>query len=97
MNFSLDKEVAIELAKKMGIKVSFNNEESGVFFNNKETNEVTKFNFNDFIPELEKLGDEFITKDEEVFSQEITLINQKPKFELKMANEFFSSNIQLAS
>lgn len=82
MNFSLDKEKAIELAAKLGMKVSFNNAESGVIIKGTDTQESLKFNFESFFPELETLKEEFIMKDEDVFFSEITVKHQTQKIEI---------------
>ncbi|MBB5173359.1 hypothetical protein [Texcoconibacillus texcoconensis] len=60
MNSSLDKTKAIELAEKFGIQVSFDNPESGVFLNNKENNQMTKYELEEFLPELKGFDKDFI-------------------------------------
>lgn len=64
MQFSLDKEKAAELGKKLNINVSFDNNTSGVtvFTDGKRMD----FDFEDFFPELRQKED-FITKDQDVF------------------------------
>jgi hypothetical protein len=81
MNFSLDKDKAMELAEKLGLKVSFNNEKSGVIVNDNDNKMNYSFGFDDFFPELETL--DFITKDKDVFSRQITFKHQITKVEVK--------------
>ncbi|HDR8159480.1 TPA: hypothetical protein QC072_002307 [Bacillus cereus] len=64
MKFSLDKKKAAELAKQLGLKVSFGSEESGIKIKKNEVEEL--FDFNDFFPELEDDFNSFVTKDQGV-------------------------------
>ncbi len=52
MKFSLDKEKALELAKKFDMNVTFNNPKPGVTIS--ANGKQRDFDFEDFFPELEQ-------------------------------------------
>ncbi len=83
MNFSLDKDRAMELAEKLGLKVSFNNEKSGVILTGSD-NKVNLYDFDDFFPEIETLKKEFVTKDKDVFLKQITVKHQVTKVNVQI-------------
>lgn len=94
MNFSLDKDKAMELAEKLGLKVSFNNEKSGVIVEDKNSMK-SLLNFEEFFPELEILEKDFITKDKDMFSRPITVKHQIIKVDVKTTQTPISaSNIK---
>lgn len=64
MKFSLDKEKAVELAKKLDINVTFNNSKSGITIS--DNGNLNHFDFESFFPELEQ-NENFITKDKDFF------------------------------
>lgn len=74
MKFSLDKEKAVELAKKLDINVKFNDSKPGVTITSKTG--YKDFDFDDFFPEL-KQGENFITKDKDVFLTETSIKKTK--------------------
>lgn len=67
MSNSINKEKALKLAEKLGLKVSFKKPESKVILDSNE------YNIEDFFPELQELKGNYVTKDEDCFEDQIIL------------------------
>lgn len=63
MNFKVDKQKALDLAKEMGLNISFDSKNPGVIMNSEGNKEQKQFR--DFFPELngEFNHEKFVTKD----------------------------------
>jgi hypothetical protein len=75
MNFSLDKEKAIKLANQLDLKISFDNDVSGVMLSKNETN--IELPFESFFTELRDSG-RFISKDKDVFQGRVPIKKISP-------------------
>lgn len=98
MEFSLDKKKALELAKKLGINVSFDNDQTGVFFKDELGDREVHCEFEKFFPELGELKQpevtesEFVTRDKwSLRSHEITITQQVAKVKIDSSNQLISS------
>lgn len=92
MKFSLDKEKAFNLAKQLGIKISFDNDNPGVIITSNEKS--TEYTLEQFFPELTG-NTNFVSKDRDVFESEAPLKNTSPIIIPNNQTIISSSNIPI--
>ncbi|WP_404427266.1 hypothetical protein LG296_01480 [Ureibacillus chungkukjangi] len=89
MTNSINKVKAIELAEKLGLKVSFEEQESKIVTNSKE------YQLEDFFPELQELN--YVTKDTDCFVEEIILKHSVIKVEEQQVTNRFKNQLAMSA
>lgn len=93
MKFSLDKEKAAELAKKLDIKLTFNHSQADVTIS--ANGDTKDFEFEDFFPELRQ-DEKYIIKDRDIFlgsapikktSSIVIVVNSEPLISISSSNK----------